>query len=38
MEPGPFRRIKMGFSFVEKALVILHGLPALDHKVHLLVV
>ena len=38
MEPGSFRRIKMGFRFVEKVLVILHGLPVLDHKVHLLVV
>ena len=38
MEPGSFRRIKMDFRFVEKVLVILHGLPVLDHKVHLLVV
>ena len=28
----------MDFGFVEKVLVILHGLPVLDHRVHLLVV
>lgn len=38
MEPVPFRGIEMGFGFGEKVLVILHGLPVLDHKVYLLVV
>ena len=38
MKPVPFRGIEMGFGFGEKVLVILHGLPVLDHKVHLLVV
>ena len=38
MEPDSFRGIEMDFGFVEKVLVILHGLPVLDHKVHLLVV
>jgi len=38
MELVPFRGIKMNFGFVEKVLVILHGLPVLDHRVHLLVV
>ncbi len=38
METVPFREIKMDFGFVEKVLVILHGLPVLDHRVHLLVV
>ena len=28
----------MGFGFGEKVLVIMHGLPVLDHRVHLLVV
>lgn len=38
MEPVPFREIEMGFGFGEKVLVIMHGLPVLDHRVHLLVV
>lgn len=38
MEPVSFRGIEMDFGFGEKVLVILHGLPVLDHKVHLLVV
>ena len=38
MEPVPFRGIEMNFEFGEKVLVILHGLPVLDHRVHLLVV
>ena len=38
MEPVPFRGIEMGFGFGEKVLVILHGLPVLDHRVYLLVV
>ena len=38
MEPAPFRGIEMDFGFSEKVLVILHGLPVLDHRVHLLVV
>ena len=38
MEPVSFRGIEMDFGFVEKVLVILHGLPVLDHKVYLLVV
>ncbi len=38
MEPVPFRGIEMGFGFGEKVLVILHGLPVLDHKVYILVV
>ena len=38
MEPDSFRGIEIDFGFVEKVLVILHGLPVLDHKVHLLVV
>ncbi|MCI9173589.1 MAG: hypothetical protein HFH49_01420 [Lachnospiraceae bacterium] len=32
MEPVSFRGIKMDFGFVEKVLVILHGLPVLDHS------
>ena len=36
--PVSFRGIEMDFGFGEKVLVILHGLPVLDHKVHLLVV
>lgn len=38
MEPVPFRGVEMDFGFGEKVLVILHGLPVLDHKEHLLVV
>ncbi len=38
MEPVSFRGIEMDFGFGEKVLVILHGLPALDHGVNLLVV
>ena len=38
MESVSFRGIKMDFGFVEKVLVILRGLPVLDHRVHLLVV
>ena len=38
MEPVSFCGIKMDFGFGEKVLVILHGLPVLDHKVYLLVV
>ena len=38
MEPVSFRGIEMDFGFGEKVLVILHRLPVLDHKVHLLVV
>lgn len=38
MELVPFRRIKMDFAFVKKVLVIMHRLPVLDHRVHLLVV
>ena len=38
MEPVPFRGIKMVFGFGEKVLVILHGLPVLDHKLYLFVV
>ncbi len=32
MEPVPFRGIEMGFGFGEKVLVIMHGLPVLDHS------
>ena len=32
MESEPFRRIKNSFGIVEKALVVMHGLPVLDHS------
>jgi len=38
MEPVLFRGIETGFGFSEKVLVILHGLPVLNHRVHFLVV
>ena len=38
MEPVPFREIEMDFGFGEKVLVIMHGLPVLDHSVDFLVV
>ena len=38
MEPDSFRGIEMDFGFGEKVLVIMHGLPVLDHSVNLLVV
>lgn len=38
MEPVSFREIETGFGFVEKVLVVLHVLPVLNHRVHLLVV
>ncbi len=38
MEPVLFRGIETDFGFSEKVLVVLHGLPVLNHRVHLLVV
>lgn len=38
MEPISFREIEMDLGFVVKVYVIMHGLPVLDHRVHLLVV
>lgn len=32
MKPLPFRRIEDSFGIVEKALVVVHGLPLFDHS------